>query len=98
MYSPGCCSGVVDDEFRHEYPEEDVRLEYKIASEIEETEADFIIRRIQTWAGCTSELSETVISKQIIIRAITCFKEEHAEEFKSLYEESLKRTLGKRGK
>ena len=76
---------------------DECNFEYKIASEIEETETDFIIRRIQTWAGCTSELSESVISKRIIIRALTCFKEEHAEEYKSLYEESLKRTGWKHG-
>ncbi len=64
----------------------------EIIHKVNETQDDFIFTTILRFMGQDSEMSKIVISKRILCRALTCFKQEHAEEYYQLIDESNERT------
>lgn len=76
---------------------------HEITHKVEETRDDFIFTTISTFMGQNIELSKIPISKEILCRALVCFKNEHADEYYKLLDESnerrkeLKKSLQDRG-
>ena len=64
----------------------------EIAHKCEEQRDDFIFTTIYRFMGQDMEMSKIPMSKQILCRALTCFKEEHTEEYYRLLDESYERT------
>lgn len=58
---------------------------------VDETRDDFIFSTIIDFMGHQEELSKIIISKQILCRALVCFREEHADEYYKLLDESNER-------
>lgn len=51
-------------------------------TQVSEEEDEFIFTHLQKYCeGMTSVTGITHVPKQLLIRALTCFKEEHKEEF-----------------
>ena len=63
----------------------------EIVEKFNETRDDFIFTTIVRSFGEYVETSKLIISKEILIRALACFREEHTEEYNRLIEESYKR-------
>lgn len=64
----------------------------EIVHKVNETQDDFIFTTISRFMGQDSELSKIVISKRILCQALICFRQEHAEEYYRLIDESNERT------
>ena len=60
----------------------------EIINKVKETKDDFIFTTIARFMENDIEMSKIVMSKQILCRALICFKEEHTEEFYRLSDES----------
>ena len=60
----------------------------EIVNKVKETTDDFIFTTIVRFMGKDVEMSRIPMSKQILCRALICFKEEHAEEYYRLLDES----------
>ena len=63
-------------------------LIYTITHKVEETKDDFIFTTISGFMGTDIEMSKIPMSKQILCRALICFRQEHAEEYYRLLDES----------
>jgi len=63
-----------------------------IIHKVEETKDDFIFTTIMRWMGNEHDISRVIMSKQILCRALICFKEEHTDEYFKLLDESIART------
>lgn len=68
------------------------KLTADIIHKVEETKDDFIFTTIMRWAGYEHDISRIIMSKQILCRALICFKEEHTDEYFKLLDESIART------
>lgn len=65
-------------------------------TKLTETKEDFIFTTIANWMMnedlVNTTKSKICVSKRLLIRAITCFQQEHREEYDRLVEESYNRT------
>lgn len=68
----------------------------QIIHEFNETKDDFIFTSIARAFGKDEEMSRVLMSKEILKRALICFREEHAEEYYRLLDESYLREKNKR--
>lgn len=66
----------------------------EIAHKVEETKDDFIFTTISKFMDLEETVSKIPMSKQILCRALICFKEDHPEEYATLLEASYKRMEG----
>ncbi len=55
-----------------------------ILNEVDERTDRFIFKTILAWSYGESHISNIVISKDILVRALTCFQSEHPEEYAEL--------------
>ena len=54
----------------------------EIATKVSEEEDEFIFKHLQRYCeGMSSVTGITHVPKQLLIRALTCFKEEHKDEY-----------------
>ena len=67
----------------------------KVICEAVERQEDFIIKTVIDWMGIQTEMDRIVISKEILTRAMICFKEEHRAEYDRLVDECTERNKGK---
>lgn len=65
---------------------------HEIVHKVNETQDDFIFTTISRFMEQDLEMSKIVMSKRILCRALICFKQEHAEEYYRLIDESNERT------
>lgn len=57
-------------------------LTVKIVTQMEENAEEFMFKHLQQYCeGMTSVTGITHVPKQLLIRALTCFKEEHKDEY-----------------
>ena len=66
-----------------------------ISYKITETKDDFICKTVMDFLGCTEELDDIILSKELLIRAVVCFKEDHPLEYQRLIKESVERCTTK---
>ena len=69
----------------------------QIICEVNETLDDFVFTSIARAFGKDEEMSRLLMSKEILRRALVCFREEHAEEYYRLLDESYIREKNKGG-
>ena len=62
-----------------------------ITGKAEETRDDFIFTIISEFMDNDIEMSKITMSKQILCRALICFRREHADEYHRLLDESIAR-------
>ena len=67
----------------------------QIICEFNETMDDFVFTSIARAFGKDEEMSRLIMSKEILRRALVCFREEHAEEYYRLLDESYTRERDK---
>lgn len=68
--------------------EEITKYVTEIANKVDETRDDFIFTTILRFMEHDTEMSKIPISKQLLCRALICFRQEHAEEYYRLLDES----------
>ena len=74
------------------------KVTYEIIHKMEETRDDFIFTTISRYMERDYELSNIPMSKQILCRALECFRQEHTEEYYRLLDECNKRMQLKESK
>lgn len=70
---------------------------HEIIHKAEETRDDFIFTTISKFMGEDIEMSKIPMSKQILCRALICFKNEHPDEYYQLLDESSERIEAMKG-
>lgn len=55
-----------------------------IVDKVTETSDDFIFTTAAGWLGKHPEMSQLVLSKEILVRALKCYVEEHNDEYNKL--------------
>ncbi len=64
---------------------------HEIIHKAEETKDDFIFTTISRFMGQDTVMSTIPMSKQILCRALICFRQEHSDEYYQLLDESYER-------